>query len=169
MKRTLPEVTTFLKKTRFKCENEENNYPFLRENNMKKIDSKNDLYDFYLSNCYFEIGTKIGLIYASKFKNDIKKNPEYIDYYFNVYHDKHIYSYIDDFCSNSTSLDYTSLIEDKVKLNKYLHILNNGFKSSFINYLSLNLKNFPIIIQKLNFYNIYKFIIFFHYIYYYDI
>ena len=150
MKRNIECSTKSLKKSRFDNYLDENNIIFSRSE-LKKSNSINNLDNFYYEHSSYELGTKLGLIVASNLLNKFKNNgPEFTNYYFNTYHHQNINKHIDKFISNSSIHNYKELLQDKSIFEQYINFFNDGFKLSFIKFLKLNLKNYPLIIQRLN-------------------
>ena len=150
MKRHIKNCNQSLKKSRFDNYLEENNLSF-NVPELKKSNTINDFDNFYYEHSSYEFGTKLGLIVACNLLCKVKNNgPGFINYYFDTYHHQNINEHIDKFISNSSIHNYKELLQDKSIFEQYINFFNDGFKLSFIKFLKLNLKNYPLIIQRLN-------------------
>ena len=117
--------------------------------------------DFSFKIHSYDLGTKTGMIVASKIIKDIKtKGFEYIKYFFeNDYH-KEIFDKIQDIPLSNTDITTVQLKNNFELFQKYFEEFHVGFKQTFFQYLKLNLKNNPEIVNMIDNFNIYKSILF---------
>lgn len=100
--------------------------------------------EFCNNNKSYELGTKIGMLYA---KDNIKYIKDYGYESINILIDNYYPNKID-YLFNKVNLSYidktsVNLICDKNILNKYLSIFDEGFRLGFSQYLMYNLKRYP--------------------------
>ena len=117
--------------------------------------------DFAFKINSYDLGTKTGMILASRMLKEIKnKGFEYIKYFFeNDYH-KEIFDKIQDIPISNTDITTIQLKNNFELFQKYFEEFHVGFKQTFFQYLKLNLKNNPEIVNMIDNFNIYKSILF---------
>ena len=116
--------------------------------------------DFAFKVNSYDVGTKTGLFLASKMIKDIKNQGfEYIKYFFVHKYNTEIFDNIQDVPLSKTDITTVQLKNDFELFQKYFYEFHFGFKQTFFEYLKLNLKNNPEIINQIDNLDIYNNII----------
>lgn len=104
-----------------------------------KIILNKDSYIYIIS---YDLGTKIGLIMATKFIKNIKLHgKEYIIYFIEDYFPKEAFSYVQDYYENYPSVSPNFNKLDLEDFNKSFKEFSSGFFLYFFKYLELNIKD----------------------------
>lgn len=116
--------------------------------------------DFSFKIHSYDLGTKTGMILASKIIKDIKtKGFEYIKYFFENKYYSEIFDKIQDIPISKTDITTIHLKNNLELFQKYFEEFNVGFKQTFFQYIKLNLKNNPEITNQIDNFDIYNNII----------
>lgn len=117
--------------------------------------------DFAFKINSYDLGTKTGMILASRMLKEIKnKGFDYIKYFFENNYQKEIFDKIQDIPISDTDITTIHLKNNLELFQKYFYEFHAGFKQTFFEYLKLNLKNNSEIIHQINNFDIYKIILF---------
>lgn len=142
MKRSI-DIELFLEKKQ-----KYNNYDFKIDLNFKSktfLDNPNIILnnDSYIYINSYDLGTKIGLIMASKFLKNIKLHgKEYIIYFIENHFQKEAFSYVQDYYENYPMASKNIIKLDSEKFNKSFKEFSSGFFLYFFKYLELNLNGY---------------------------
>ena len=113
--------------------------------------------DFAFKINSYDLGTKTGMILASKMTKNIKIHGfDYVKSFFVNKYNTEIFDNIQDIPISNTDITTLHLKNNFELFQKYFEEFHAGFKQTFFQYLKLNLKNNPEIIHQINNFDIYK-------------